>query len=278
MKKILLLLLCNISLVYGQQYISCFGDTHSKWTEIVQNEYPMSWELEVIGDTTINNLKYKDVIWGYALRQDSTNSKLYMLSYESNEEYVIMDLNLAKGDSFELKNPYLETKYIVVDSVYSENGRKIIQFDYSKVFLYYTYEYEKFKFIEGIGSNMGITYQFDISMFDHPYLLCYQNDTVSYRSPFFESCDYVYDVGLSDSQYQNYKITNTVTHDFVKIQVFDNERYTLTILDLNGKVISNTKIIENETIIDMKLFKQGIYVFKLIDSSGMINSQKIVKQ
>ena len=124
MKKILLLLLCNISLVYGQQYISCFGDTHSKWTEIVQNEYPMSWELEVIGDTTINNLKYKDIIWGYALRQDSTNSKLYMLNYESNEEYVIMDLNLAKGDSFELKNPYLETKYIVVDSVYSENGRK----------------------------------------------------------------------------------------------------------------------------------------------------------
>ena len=277
MKKILLLLLCNISLVYGQQYISCFGDTHSKWTEIVQNEYPMSWELEVIGDTTINNLKYKDVIWGYALRQDSTNSKLYMLNYESNEEYVIMDLNLAKGDSFELKNPYLETKYIVVDSVYSENGRKIIQLNYSKVFVYNTYDYEKFKFIEGIGSNMGITYQFNF-MFDHPYLLCYQNDTVSYRSPFFESCDYVYDVGLSDSQYQNYKITNTVTHDFVKIQVFDNECYTLTVLDLNGKVISNTKIIENETIIDMRLFQQGIYLFKLIDSSGMISSQKIVKQ
>lgn len=237
----------------------------------------MSWELEVIGDTTINNLKYKDIIWGYALRQDSTNSKLYMLNYESNEEYVIMDLNLAKGDSFELKNPYLETKYIVVDSVYSENGRKIIQFDYSKVFVYNTYEYEKFKFIEGIGSNMGITYQFNF-MFDHPYLLCYQNDTVSYRSPFFESCDYVYDVGLSDSQYQNYKITNTVTHDFVKIQVFDNECYTLTVLDLNGKVISNTKIIENETIIDMRLFQQGIYLFKLIDSSGMISSQKIVKQ
>ncbi len=277
MKKILLLLLCNISLVYGQQYISCFGDTHSKWTEIVQNEYPMSWELEVIGDTTINNLKYKDIIWGYALRQDSTNSKLYMLNYESNEEYVIMDLNLAKGDSFELKNPYLETKYIVVDSVYSENGRKIIQLNYSKVFVYNTYDYEKFKFIEGIGSNMGITYQFNF-MFDHPYLLCYQNDTVSYRSPFFESCDYVYDVGLSDSQYQNYKITNTVTHDFVKIQVFDNECYTLTVLDLNGKVISNTKIIENETIIDMRLFQQGIYLFKLIDSSGMISSQKIVKQ
>ncbi len=277
MKKILLLLLCNISLVYGQQYISCFGDTHSKWTEIVQNEYPMSWELEVIGDTTINNLKYKDIIWGYALRQDSTNSKLYMLNYESNEEYVIMDLNLAKGDSFELKNPYLETKYIVVDSVYSENGRKIIQLNYSKVFVYNTYDYEKFKFIEGIGSNMGITYQFNF-MFDHPYLLCYQNDTVSYRSPFFESCDYVYDVGLSDSQYQNYKITNTVTHDFVKIQVFDNECYTLTVFDLNGKVISNTKIIENETIIDMRLFQQGIYLFKLIDSSGMISSQKIVKQ
>ena len=237
----------------------------------------MSWELEVIGDTTINNLKYKEVFLGYALRQDSTNSKLYMLNYESNEEYVIMDLNLAKGDSFELKNPYLETKYIVVDSVYSENGRKIIQLNYSKVFVYNTYDYEKFKFIEGIGSNMGITYQFNF-MFDHPYLLCYQNDTVSYRSPFFESCDYVYDVGLSDSQYQNYKITNTVTHDFVKIQVFDNERYTLTILDLNGKVISNTKIIENETIIDMRLFQQGIYLFKLIDSSGMISSQKIVKQ
>ncbi|MDD3479800.1 MAG: T9SS type A sorting domain-containing protein [Paludibacteraceae bacterium] len=85
-------------------------------------------------------------------------------------------------------------------------------------------------------------------------------------------------MGLSDSQYQNYKITNTVTHDFVKIQVFDNECYTLTVLDLNGKVISNTKIIENETIIDMRLFQQGIYVFKLIDSAGMISSQKIVKQ
>lgn len=55
----------------------------------------MSWELEVIGDTTINNLKYKEVFLGYALRQDSTNGKLYMLNYESNEEYVIMDLNLA---------------------------------------------------------------------------------------------------------------------------------------------------------------------------------------
>ncbi|MDD4848830.1 MAG: T9SS type A sorting domain-containing protein, partial [Bacteroidales bacterium] len=62
-----------------------------------------------------------------------------------------------------------------------------------------------------------------------------------------------------------------------KIQDFENERYTLTIFDLDGKVISNARQIENEAIIDMRLFKQGIYVFKLIDSSGMISSVKIVK-
>jgi hypothetical protein len=260
---------------YGQTYLSCFGLNKTQWTEIVQNEYPMSFVLSIHQDTTIDGTKYKFLDYSFALRQDSLNSKLYVLNKEySNEEYLIMDLTLNKGDTFKLKNP-LMPEYIVVDSVYYLKERKIVQFNY---FLWSNYKGndEKFKFIEGIGSNMGITYPFDINNHNYPYLLCYQNDTYNYISSYYKSCDYIYD-GIKNIQPPNIKILNNPAGDYLKLQINDNAYYNLTIIGINGILLKSSGKIYKEAVIDMRSFNKGIYILKLTDNFGKIYIEKVLK-
>jgi hypothetical protein len=271
----ILAILANMVVAKGQTYLPCLGSNQTKWTEIVQNEFPIMYELAVRNDTLINGQSYKWMDYSFAIRQDSTHSKLYILNMDySDEEYLIMDLNLNKGDTFELKNPQLP-KSIKVDSVYMMDNKKVVEFNYE--IQNYTGGLEKFKFIEGIGTNMGITYQFIMPMLDYPYLLCYTNDSYNFRSSAYSSCFFLYD-GLREVRSDGIKVNHNPTSDFIQIQFIDHASRILTLIDLNGSVVKQFESGSSESILNLGNCKCGLYLLKIVDDRGNCYVKRVVKQ
>ncbi|MBO7227016.1 MAG: hypothetical protein J6V33_05490, partial [Bacteroidales bacterium] len=99
------------------------------------------------------------------IRESEDRSKLYFRTSESNNEMLIMDLNLEVGDTVDTKTwkwdgiNYTNSK-IIVDSVYYYDGRKHIRTNCYIAFSYdyrFTY-YDTLQFVEGVGPTFGIMY------------------------------------------------------------------------------------------------------------------------
>jgi len=258
----------------GQIYKSCIGE-NTKWTEIAQDEYPIEFDIEVSGDTIINNLNYKTTSGQYqfGLRQDTSNSKLYIINLNYPlDEFLIMDLTLELNDTFRIESFQTDA---IVDSIYEIDDRKVIRFNY---FIFnYKNENEKFKFIEGIGSNMGITFPLALFMRDTPYLLCFKNNSTSYMSEFYDSCTYSYFIDnlfKDKSIISDQLLVNNLINDFIEL------KYPITgkisIYGISGTAVKGKSITDNK-VIDFRNYPSGFYILYCIDNQGNLYKQKFIK-
>lgn len=268
MKKIIFLSIFNLIFFCGYSeykqntYISCL-DENPEWSIIYQNEYPLNYIFETSGEIIIDGMKYARVK-DFAIRQNETNSKLYFRQvpdfYYDEKEYLVMDLDLEVGDTFDL--PYLHLwdlkDTVTVESIYYIDGRKVIEFD-ETVPNYISSKIEKFKFIEGVGSNMGFTYPSE--RFPRPYLLCYTNNTYHYSNPFSASCRYVYG-GLADIHPNSYEIENY--SDRVIIHFKNKAEYKFSLYSVSGQCIYTCKSTQNSSI-TIQVSQPGIYFIRLED-------------
>ena len=115
------------------------------------------------------------------IRQDASAGKIWYISPNNAEEYLIINLSLSIGDTFEL--PVLNnTTPIVVIDVYYIDQRKYIEFDYQ------TEWDEPLRFIEGWAKYCLCSFWFG----DFTYVACkYNEGELVYvnSNPNFDECE-----------------------------------------------------------------------------------------
>tara|TARA_B100000809_G_scaffold9483_2_gene8983 strand:- start:4508 stop:6481 length:1974 start_codon:yes stop_codon:yes gene_type:complete len=241
------------------------------------------------GDTTAKTMSYNNVYYknqdssqfmlvGH-IRQDTNNTQAWYKSVADTTEYLIMDLNLAIGDTFVVKyfsNP-TTANVINVDTI---NGRKRILLDYSFGNGLVT---ENLTFIEGIGPNASLFFQSDdmINPINHQYSFLTCNKKVNGNMVF----SYYQD---TSECYSNTTVNiNTETSNNIALNIYPNPTSGLLyidqldnikkikLIDITGKTIyENSKNLEK---INLTSFNTGIYILK-VETHNRSFYQKIIKQ
>lgn len=233
------------------------------------------------------------------IRVSEDNSKLWgYYEYAPETEVLLMDLNLKEGEFFEIsiEEMGIYNKY-TVQSVYEENGRKIIEFDHQL-----EHSSAHFKFIEGIGSYMV----FSPVEYSGPELRAQSRDgKVEYRVPEWEPectvtgrCHYclfdcdpneepfyctleetmgINKVGdeLSDV-YLHPSAVETTTQLYLP-KKYSNTLFYLTVSTAEGKTVISKLISGSPVEIDMHSYPEGIY-FLHIAGNDLSKIVKFVKR
>ncbi|MDX9854631.1 MAG: hypothetical protein RBS81_12680, partial [Tenuifilaceae bacterium] len=194
MRTILFLMLMSLFNNTWAQYASIFGDESTSWNLFQEIGDGFDTDsLFVVKDTTINDLEYKAInnLYGerWFLRESIDKSKVYLYSPNLSEsEFLVLDLTLQKLDTFFIG--VNRNDILIVDSVFTIDGRKHIRFNYV---IEFAGGNEKFEFIEGVGSNFGPFYQGIEPYYigKKHYLLCaHKNGVLNYvNSAFNGQCN-----------------------------------------------------------------------------------------
>ncbi|MFB6344088.1 T9SS type A sorting domain-containing protein [Saccharicrinis sp. FJH62] len=269
----------NINL-YCQNYRSIFGTDSTRWN--ISHSIPdaiFTDQLIAFGDTTIEEKIYKKLfIDNYSqgfLREDTISGKIWYLSWNGSE-YLVMDLDKEKGDHFDLIS-YYDTVQIQIDSVFYNEGRKNL------ITNYYLdeYDYEKLRFIEGIGPNNGF---FLASHSETPpsgsYLLCsYKDSDLEYSNVFFDGNCYLNWTNIQINEMDKTKANvfpNPVSSEVsFEINSPTPSEYNITILNINGKTLITETFSEKITL-NVNNFTSGIYFYKINDSKSIIQTGKLM--
>lgn len=275
-KTIATLLLFTTVLGYSQPYQSLFGDTITAWNITFSNLFgTITDSLVAKDDTIINSNTYKKVtfyypetsqintmFWG-AIREDTVMGKAWYYSNSDTTERLIIDLSLNDGDSMLLGNDMWLTKnFYKVDSVYNFGGRKYIRFD---VLIKPS---EKLHFIEGIGTNAGITYQSDNTANLSPYLLCsYKDEQIEYQNLYYNGDCYFNTTGIEEKNKEEEIIIypNPTTGKFT-VSSRQGAIKKVEVYDLFGRLVLCT----NKPQIDMSSFPAGLYIWRVGNARGKL--------
>ncbi|HPR60748.1 MAG TPA: hypothetical protein PLF35_07380 [Prolixibacteraceae bacterium] len=261
--------------IQAQPYQSIFYEDTTRWTafECVIDGFSY-FTSSIYDDTTINNVQYKinhlglicapnfNEMIGF-LREDTLTGKVwYKPNFEEDkDELLIMDLSLQKGDSFGFTtNTYYQQKADwIVDSVYYEDSRKIIEFTvYS-----WCLADQKLRFIEGIGPSNGISY-YNERPEQNALIFKYHNDQLVYTSDNYENvgyrdnCNVAVDILNEQTLFEIQSAGNME----VDLLVHENKQQVkLTVYNVNGKqVYCRTLQPGNNQIC---LNNHGIHIFRL---------------
>lgn len=278
MKQILLILLVfYFNLSFAQEYQSTIENMDSL---IILSSNPgegLNESLIIKNDTTFNNYKYHKIAFEYNfpdrivddnsdfysdnlyLREDSTNSKLYIYSKESDLEYLIMDLNLNPRDTFQIGNG----KKFIVDSVFYENDLKIVQFENYKEFgrLYQTVNI-KLQFIESIGPNWSFFYPFNHINLPSLLLCSYKNNIITYKNPYNFDCHASWRVTNIDKIKVSDILRISTELSFSKIEVDSDKLFDLYVFDIAGNQVLKQKGIYRNTLIQLTGYE--VFIAKII--------------
>jgi hypothetical protein len=283
-------------------YCPVLGDSIAKWTTLVSSEYPYSLFRATFGDTVINHLNYKKVytydyiddgnltnerwlryipkitnnqqLQDVFLRETTGAAQLFLLDTQKNEEYLIYDISLNKGDTFALP-PYASFyRYsfdvATVDSVYYDTkGLKHICFDGP---MWDVWDYRNFEFIEGVGPNADILYACEHYNGSYAFgagLHCFKNDTVIYIT----ENNYVCGCNINFLDVQEQKINSCkieVQSNTIQLQFDSNINRNIKLYTMSGQQIyqiHNNAIIVDIPIVDMP---QGMYFIQITDNQSHI--------
>ena len=163
---------------FAQNYNSIFGIENTKW-EMPFCNLDQAYVKEQMSEmeTVINGVSYKKVgtvtpsgvsydlsgidANGFTREDVSTGKAWFMSTIEmmggiDTLEFLIMDLSLNVEDTFLIYQPWNQVTTSIIDSVYYISGVKHVQTDY-----HFWGSEEPLTFIEGIGTNYGLSYMHD---------------------------------------------------------------------------------------------------------------------
>lgn len=278
--------------IHAQQYKHCLDNGFVKWSLLdyhVIDAGLVSTELVAYGDTLINNLTYKKIHISYFdsqnieesntnwknytptlfnlwkslyIRESDDGSKLYVFNTKEDKEYLISDLNLQKGDKFQLFEPsvFEET---TVDSVYVMDNLKHVRLNkmlYGSVPL---------TFIESIGPNIWYTYPYSQT----GIVNCFQNQSIFYKSEFKDGdrscpCGYMTPLTARTNEIigNDYKlIVKGKTIEI--ISSLENET-GVSIYDINGSLLYKNSFRQQTIDISTNFFAKGVYILKIDSQDG----------
>ncbi|MFV0267706.1 MAG: T9SS type A sorting domain-containing protein [Draconibacterium sp.] len=193
------------------------------------------------------------------------NDSLWYIPQNDTIPKLVFNLNLAKGDTFELYNS-------IVDSVYVLYGRKIIEFKED------TQWDEKLRFIEGVGPNNSCIYAGGFGIL-HPLVVCqFENYSKIYSSPnsHFKDCSLL-STGIQKLQESDIKVFPNPFVGQLNISFSNDKSRQVNLMDINGKTLYVQICTTDYLNINTFNLKKGIY-FLQIKENGKSISFKICKK
>lgn len=259
----------------AQPYESIFGESSTSWNiyeEIADAGRTDS--IYITSDTSFNGFNYKyftdtyEYKRGY-LREDTLTGKVWFYSINAEVEFLAMDMNLSIADTF-FVNPYAGSEfYAIVDSVFIQDGRKYIHFNYPLL-----YAEDSLEFIEGVGPNAGLIFQETDSYAVYSHLLCAQKDHIeTYQNSIYEGiCMY------------NWTAIKTVLQQPLVCRVYPDpfsDRATISFNNPQKNVFTcfiynsamqlmsvSADIIDDHLIIERNDLFPGLYFISLFNAKG----------
>lgn len=236
------------------------------------------------------------------IRESEDNSKLYFrprgidygrFQYETEEEILIMDLDLNVGDTLNhigldhftqfvrdcypspfFRNSKYPNLYIIADSIYYKDGRKHIRTNL--ITDIYRHVQDTLTFIEGIGPTQGFFYWiilFRENVYERMHC-CEKDDNQIYWR--YGSCDYyiIQSIESLDTDNNIYLVYPNPTHETVGICGLDCSLHTITIVSLSGQEVLKTTSYHNNVEINVSNLDAGLYLVHL-DGQAI---GKVIKQ
>jgi hypothetical protein len=261
--------------INAQPYQSIFYKDTTRWTsfECVIDGFEY-FTSSVYDDTTINDVQYKIIHLGLIcapnyneiigfLREDTITGRVwYKPNFdEDKDEFLIMDLGLEKGDSFEFTtNTYYQDKSEwQVDSVYYKGSRKVVEFT--------SYEWcfadQKLRFIEGIGPSNGISYE-DQTPERNALIFKYNNDQLVYTSDNYEIVGYNDNCNVAVDDLKEQMLFDIQSVDNMEVDLFiyeNNQHVQLTVFSMSGKQVYSGTLRQGNNQICLN--NHGVHIFNL---------------
>ncbi len=304
MKKLLLFIFISASFhLFAQTNVyHPFPDSNAAWNQgctwlvgipPVPVTYPQVWSLT--GDTIISAVIYKKLhssgyayylsscCWYYnnyegAIRQDTTQRKVYYVPKTASNEQLLYDFNLNIGDTLPpAYNNSPNTNYVSsIDSLLvGTSYRK--QFHISLIGATSSWDSNYVFLIEGIGSTFGLTADLYPPFEGGCGLGCFiENDSIVYTNP-LANCDMT--IGLSEYSNQNILISIYPNPTKGIFTITSSEMFKCSVYDVFGREVFPfaNQSIRHSTKLDLSSHSKGIYVVR-IKSEGKITSRKVVLQ
>jgi hypothetical protein len=204
------------------------------------------------------------------IREDVNTGKIWYTPPDYTEEYLIMDLYLTIGDTFDL--PVFNTTIpIEVVDVYYINQRKCIEFDFQ------TEWDEPLRFIEGVGRNIAM-YSFWYGEFT--YVACkYNSGELVYvnSNPNFIECE-LDPTGIDTVHSNSVQVYPNPAGELLHVafEGSDCQEITILIFNVNGIEVYRNNVNANETI-DLTTFNKGIYLIQIFYKNNFKNIKLIIK-
>lgn len=212
MKKIICSVIISVAFFLqsnAQQYLPLFAIDSTEWIVHISSLNAADYDFmntikPIIDSENGDTILYADA-YPFSLHDslkisiDSLNQKAWIDLKQFNKTILAYDIGLNQSDSFLFffaDGNQLDSIYIQVDTIYTQDGRKFIEFDRDISFHPdYTssnnqvFSRWKFTFIEGVGPINSFFYPF---IFDTPYpleIICKKDSgSIVYHSKYYSSC------------------------------------------------------------------------------------------
>jgi hypothetical protein len=263
----------------AQAYHSIFGNNSTEWILKYENLFGNTSETFLFtGDTLVNSIIHKKISTStsyYFFIEDLMSGEVSYFSDSDTSKKTIMNLSLAFGDTFYVEGAWLNNPgYYEVDSVFTYSNKKHIRLNLK---LSHAND-EKLTFIEGVGTNLGNTYQDNPSSKLNPYLLCsWKDELKEYANIYYQGqCNLITatldnkDSILSPSIYPNPASSELN----IVVDYFDDfSKYEMT--NILGEIIEVFEIKSNHTILPISNLNKGCYFIRNILSGELVLFTKI---
>lgn len=274
---------------YYTEQFAFSGDISYLWIESVGDTIIKGKDCRILENNgglmcAFHNIKdfvyFEDSIAYFYVAEIDTFQILYNLKAQKDSSWTIVF-----GIDLESK---LDTIQVVVDSVsyVTINSKELKKLHVSYKSLNFGWEDLGYggEIIERIGDKNYLFNLYSLSgiVCDGNYsggLRCYQDPELGfYSTEIAESCDYTYKwTGIEgNSISSDFKVYPNPTSDWIEIESKSNTELMISILDLSGKVLVNSKLLGFSRI-DLTKFQTGFYILKIKQSGKTLETRKILK-
>ena len=299
MKKIILILL--IATGTFQAYTQEWFQVGAKWTYSVEHIYPgasNSWtaHMECVKDTLIDDITAKVIVGGggcgakYEENIFYYNDSTDILYYYVDEVFrTYFDFSKNAGESYYMyfpaiatENPY-DSLLITVDSVIVQPVAGI-----DVRYQYVTVERRR-DVLHYLFNGPIIEYLGPLPLFPHyeacdvswlSELRCFHDDTFSYYAkPIYEERGCEVNLSVNELPYgKTLSVYPNPADNFITIENTDrNSSVIYELFDIQGKVLKQGSLYEENTTINISHLHKGIYFIRFIDKQSVVSINKIVK-
>lgn len=259
----------------AQNYQPVLKTDSTSWTIAHQELFGIVLDVfytNTFQDSTFSHVYSNDLYYPYKgkLRENAVEGKLWFTQADSNVEYLIMDMSLQIGDTFEIK-PGLWSQ---VDSIYYLDEKKVIQFD-----LFSSRWNEPIRFIEGAGPNNNFSVTYD---FDWFYMTCkYDHDILDYvnQNSLFIGC-----MPDPTGVKEKFDLKNEITFypnpcsGTLNINISNFNMTKISIIDLYGRVLNQIYLQNASSLINLNDLTNGVYFIKAEIGNSVFTKTLIINQ